>query len=193
MQQWMVNKYEITSMEKNLHILYRINEQDRIVFVNDAWNQFAMDNNTPELLSERILNRSLWDFISDPTTINFYRTILQRVRNGRSMEFNLRCDTAELRRFFVMNISFKDGAVQFDSQLIREEKRSSQKILQGSVGRKDEVIIICSWCGRINTGNNEWQEVEDAVKVLGLFELSVLPQISHGMCNDCYKLMFRKL
>lgn len=180
-------------MQKNLQILYKIDEQDRIVFVNDAWNQFAIDNNTPELVSEHILNRSLWDFISDPTTVNFYRKILRQVRNGHSMEFNLRCDTAELRRFFVMNISLqKNGEVRFESRLIRAEKRSPQKILQSDVPRKDEVIIICSWCDRVSVGKNNWQEVEDAVKVLGLFDLDALPQISHGMCPDCYRLMSRK-
>lgn len=181
-------------MERNLEILYRINKQDRIVFVNDAWSQFAVENGSPELTSENVLNRSLWDFISDRTTISFYQKILRQVRKGHSMEFNLQCDSGELRRYLVMTVSLREnGDVQFESRLIRAEKRSPQKIFQSDVPRKDEVIIICSWCGKINIGKNNWQEIEDAVKILGLFESDALPQVSHGMCSDCYQIMSRKL
>jgi Fe2+ or Zn2+ uptake regulation protein len=59
--------------------------------------------------------------------------------------------------------------------------------------RTDNLLTICSWCNKIETGNGKWQEVEEAVESLGLFELETLPLISHGMCDSCYQTILLKL
>lgn len=56
----------------------------------------------------------------------------------------------------------------------------------------DEVIIICSWCNKIRVDEGDWQEVEELLKSLGLFDLELLPQPSHGMCDDCYEVISEK-
>ncbi len=57
----------------------------------------------------------------------------------------------------------------------------------------DDVLIVCSWCNKIEIGNGKWQEVEEAVESLGLFELETVPLISHGMCDSCYQKVLLKL
>jgi len=56
-------------------------------------------------------------------------------------------------------------------------------LFKNNAPRTEKLLIICSWCNKIETGNGQWEEVEEAVKTLGLFELETLPMISHGMCG----------
>jgi hypothetical protein len=44
---------------------------------------------------------------------------------------------------------------------------------------------MCSWCKKIDAGNNTWLEIEDAIKVLNLFTEERMPQISHAICDAC--------
>jgi hypothetical protein len=42
-------------------------------------------------------------------------------------------------------------------------------------------------CKKVELSENTWVEVEAAVISLKLFERNKLPQISHGLCADCFK------
>jgi hypothetical protein len=181
-------------MDNNFYVSYLINNRDEIIFVNEGWSYFAVINNTFELSADSIVKRSLWDFISDSTTEYIYREILRLVRSAQSMQIKLRCDSPESRRLIELSISLQpDGDVLFNSRTIWTEARPSQSILTRDVPRNADLLIICSWCEKVNTGKENWQEVEEAVKTLDLFEVESLPQISHGMCGDCYQTMSLKL
>ena len=56
----------------------------------------------------------------------------------------------------------------------------------------DEIIIICSWCNKIKVDEGDWQEIEEFLRAYGLFDLEILPQPSHGMCDSCYKTVSEK-
>ncbi|MEO7189879.1 MAG: hypothetical protein ABI051_02360 [Vicinamibacterales bacterium] len=38
-------------------------------------------------------------------------------------------------------------------------------------------------------GSGRWMEIEDALPLLGLSEHTALPAISHGMCEECHRVM----
>jgi len=175
-------------MGSQLHIIYRINEHDEIVFVNDQWSQVGVKNAAPEIVSEKILGHSLWSFICGNMVKDVYRQILRQARSGQLLRFNFRCDSADVRRFLELSVSLVDnGDLQFKSRTIWAQARQPQMLFDTDAPRGDDVLIICSWCKKINTNGDIWEEVEDAVVSLGLFELKVLPQLSHGMCNGCYR------
>jgi len=93
-----------------------------------------------------------------------------------------------------MNITpQKDGEAQFDSRTIRTQLRMPPILFKNDAPPTDNLLIICSWCNKIETGDGKWEEVEEAVKSLGLFELETLPTISHGMCGICYRIVSLKL
>jgi hypothetical protein len=53
--------------------------------------------------------------------------------------------------------------------------------------RSDEPLLrVCSWCKKVDTRWG-WCEAEEAVVRLGLFEAQALPDITHGICQDCYE------
>jgi len=181
-------------MNEITHISYRINSRDEIVFINDEWSQFALTNNAQSISQENVLFRSLWDFISDDKVKYIYKEILRRVNAGRSFKFNLRCDSPEIRRLLEMNITpQKNGEAQFDTRTIWTQLRMPPILFKNDAPPTDNLLIICSWCNKIETGNGIWEEIEEAVRSLRLFELETLPKVSHGMCESCYQTVSLEL
>lgn len=180
-------------MNNNLHLSYRIDEADDIIFVSDGWSAFALANSAPELVAEKVLHRKLWDFISDETTRDVYRQLVKKVRGGRSVNFYSRCDSPDTRRFLAMTITLQeDKNIQFDTRMINSEKRVYQNVFQKDARRGNSIIVVCSWCNKVETDGGRWREIEDAVANLKIFESENIPQMSHGMCASCYKSVTAK-
>jgi hypothetical protein len=170
-------------------IHYRVNDRDEIVFVNQAWDRFALANSGEHVTTPQVLGRPLWGFITDPTTRALYRDILARVRRGRSVRFVLRCDSPECRRLLEMEVSRgPDEVTDFRVHTLSQEAREPQPLLDSDRPHSEELLRVCGWCRRVDAGGR-WAEVEEAVSLLGLFERALLPGVTHGMCDDCYSRM----
>ncbi|MBX7174216.1 MAG: hypothetical protein K1X72_24800 [Pyrinomonadaceae bacterium] len=173
---------------------YIINSDDEIVFVNEDWQNFAVAANASNLLSDKILQQSIWNFITDLSTIYLYREILKKVRTGDPIKFNIRCDSAEFKRLIEINISPQpNDGVHFENRILKMEKRSPQDIFKIDIPRSNKIVVICSWCNRINLEKNKWVEIESAVKDSEIFSQELLPQLSHGMCQDCFEKISRQI
>ncbi|SEA20053.1 hypothetical protein [Alkalimonas amylolytica] len=179
-------------MSNDSIVRYRIDAEDNISFVDEGWFRFAEENDGTELMRPELLGQSLWDSITDPETCQIYQKIVSRVRQGKLARFNLRCDGPENRRWLEMKISAApDGSVEFESRTIRVEDREPMALLSRKVPRSTDLLRICAWCNRMDVGFgfNDWIEVEDATQRLQLFELERLPQLTHGICEDCLESM----
>jgi len=181
-------------MHKAPAIVYRLNSKDEFIYLNEAWSNFAIANNASGLLPARVLGRPLWDFITDQTTSQLYREMLDQVHTGRFMKFNFRCDALERRRYMELAISaLDDGNVQFESTTVREEQRPRQDLLDSFATRAADLLRICGWCKRVDVGKGKWGEIEEAVAALRLFERQALPMITHGMCEGCFKTISEEI
>ena len=182
------------SVQSDLTVRYKINQSDVIIFVNEAWNRFALENDAPDVSADNVLNCSLWNFIKDKTTIQLYKEILRLVRQDNLVEFKLNCDAPGKNRVMKMTISAEnDGVVQFQTLTVEGKERPAQKIIDKNALRTDGLIHMCSWCKSIFTGEEGWQELGKAISTLGLFDLDKLPHVTHGMCDSCYQTMTKKL
>lgn len=174
--------------------IYSIDHQDNLVFTNSVWDDFADSNEAPELSGTDITGRSLWDFVSGDMIRHIYQQILVLVRAGESVHFDFRCDSPDRRRFLQMNITPEpNGVVRFATLINRVEERSTQEIFRRSSTVSEDIVITCSWCKKIKTGDDTWSEVEQAIIILDLFELDPAPQLSHGMCSNCYDITLRQI
>jgi hypothetical protein len=165
-------------------VVHRIDADDTIVLVDEAWRRFARANGAPSLAGSAE-GRSLWDFVAGFEVRELHRILLQRVRSdGRVVEFAFRCDSPTLRRHLRMTIvALPGGHVEFRSRTLREEPRAAVPLLDAGATRTGEWLTMCSWCKRVKL--DDWVEAEDAVDELGLFEQTTLPSISHGACPAC--------
>ena len=170
-------------------LAYSLDHRDRIVRVSDAWTRFALENDAPELAAQRILQRSLWDFVDDPTTRHIYTELISRVRHGRTVQFLLRCDSPALRRYLQMTVTLADSSrVDFESLVVGVEPRPIQRIWDRRTIRTSAHVRTCAWCKRLDV-RNEWMEIEDALEPLRIFEMEPLPELTHGICGVCERAM----
>jgi hypothetical protein len=174
-------------------LLYRLNDRDEIVFVNESWSEFAKANGGEGLIALRVLGQQLWSFITDATTRQLYYDVLKRVRAGRQIQFQFRCDSPSRRRLLEMTVlQAAGGVIEFHTRMIREEHREYQALLEPDRAHSDEFLPVCAWCKKVDIGGT-WAEVEEAVTHLGLFERPLLPQLTHGICQVCYTEMMKLL
>jgi hypothetical protein len=171
-------------------VRYRINDRDEITFVNEAWDRFAEANDGGELAGDRVRGRILWNFISDKLTRQLYQQIVARVRQGHVAKFTLRCDSPSCRRHLEMTIRASGtDAIEFTTRSLRLEDRVPADLLTRATPRSADLLLSCAWCNRVNVGPDAWAEVEIAAERLKLFEFRRMPQLTHGICADCFGRM----
>lgn len=168
---------------------YTIDSEDTIVAVCDGWNVFAHSNGADtSIMNPAILGSTLWEFIGNDEVQYLYRELVVRVReNNAFANIPIRCDSPQMKRYLNIKIaSMYDGFVQFDSSILRVEQREAVFFCPDDLSENDEFLKCCSYCKKIETDVDNWEELEDAVGVLGLFERKALPKITHGICPACY-------
>jgi hypothetical protein len=173
-------------------VVYRVDADDRICFVNDAWLDFA-DANAGPSGAEGLLGSPILSHISDAETRHIYRLLLDRARAAaRPVRFRYRCDSPELRRLLEMHIrALPGGQVEFCSRVLRLEPRAPVRLLDPAVRRRrGDPLQICSWCKAVLV-QTAWLEVEAAMQRLGASDAD-LPPLSHGICPACSDRLTRR-
>lgn len=170
-----------------LPVVYRINAADIIEDVNDAWAQFAIENDAP-LLATEVIGKSLWDSISGAEVRHIYASVFERVRKQHCrLSFPFRCDSPSLyraMRLFVTPMS--DGCIEFRSitETIRAQPRTLDILQDRSGSSPSSVVQMCSWCKAIAIGA-EWKPIEKAIEELSILTRESMPGIIHALCEPC--------
>ncbi|MCG6940366.1 MAG: hypothetical protein LJE69_03835 [Thiohalocapsa sp.] len=168
--------------------VYRVDARGRLIAVNDAWLAFAAENDWPIAVGD-IIGRPLMDFIADEHLRYLYGLLMGRLRAGRGpLRFRYRCDAPDARRHMEMLMLYDktEREIEFQSRVVRIERRSPQDLLRIDHPADERRLDICSSCKRVDLGQ-QWVEVEDAVIRLRLFESELLPRTRHSICPDCAK------
>ncbi|MBE7471505.1 MAG: hypothetical protein DPW09_30645 [Anaerolineae bacterium] len=173
--------------------MHTVDAYDVLTDVNDHWLRFAQENDASHLTRQVVVGRPLWDFIAGREAPHLYKLLMRQVRQSQCrLVFTYRCDSPNFRRYMQMEIvPLTHQGLEFRNYLLRTESRDQVRLLDSAIGRNQELLMMCSWCNRVHY-DSTWLSVEDAVKTLGLFALSELPQITHGICPDC-ALSFKNL
>lgn len=180
---------------ENQPCIYHLDSHDHITFVGENWLRFALDNEAGSLTPAVVLGQPVQKFIADLETKEVYRMVFSRVRQtGAALTFPFRCDSPTVRRFMNMEITpLDEGGLQFRTQLVRVEPRVEVPWLRQFTTWMDEMVVMCSWCKRVQLTVGVWVEIEEAIKSLDLFLADKFPQISHGICRDCRLGLEREL
>lgn len=174
-------------------IVYRINERDQIVFVSDTWDHFASANAGERVMSARILEHSLWDYIADSTTRVLYRQMLHQVRAGGFVQFEFRCDSPAQRRLLAMEIGRgAQGTVEFCTRTLSIEDREPVALFGVQASDPNDFLRICGWCKKLFV-DGSWEEVEAAAERLQLFQRTLMPTLTHGICEPCQRKVIETL
>lgn len=164
---------------------YVVDATNRIIEIEGPWDDFAAANGCPELTRAAVLGRSLFEFVTGADAQEVVGLLLARARGSGSFEVGFRCDAPTRRRFMRLELRPEPyGRVRSSSQLVREETRPAQPLLDPASPRTDALLVICSWCRRVLV-RGSWSEIEEAASELAFLEAEALPRISHGICPPC--------
>ena len=175
---------------------HKVDKKGIIVSVSDNWQSFAEENlGASTCLPENVIGTHLLDHIHDPETKHLYELILQKVRKYRHKAiFSFRCDAPDKRRFLKLSvIPLKDDAIEFKSQIVRTELREFVELMRSDIERSEDLLRICSMCKKISLSETQWEEVEVVIQKMRLFEMEVLPQLTHGLCKTCFNKAMEEL
>jgi hypothetical protein len=169
-----------------LVITYRIDADDRLVGMNEAWTAFAEQNRGENAVPEKVIGRPLWDFVVDLSLQELYKRMVRRARDGQPVSFRYRCDAPHERRVFLMQISHVGaGVVEFRSELMTAETRPAVRWLDPGARHGPTLVRLCSWCGRVALPDGRWVAVERAMEEHGALQQAEAPSLTHGMCEQC--------
>src|ERR1700744_579940 len=113
-------------------VVYQIDTNDRITFINSGWHHFAIANGLDSEQSKSMMGNQLWKYISDPTIRHFYKVLFSKVRKtGKRITVPYRCDSPDMLRLMEMNITkVESGALEFQNILIRQRPRKNPVCIQ---------------------------------------------------------------
>ena len=169
-------------------VAYRIDADDRIIDVNEAWISFAERNGGDGLRPELVIGHVLWDFLTDSTTVHLYHGICKQLRSGGpTVQFRFRCDAPDVRRLLAMKMVCGDaGSIEFTVTPVAEQPRVTLPLVGVSSSNPGPLVSMCGWCKRVRAPDATWVEIERGIEALGLFQSTTpLPAVSHGICDAC--------
>ncbi len=167
-------------------IYYRLDANDEITPLDDAWAEFARANGAADLATRQRV--PLWSAIADEASRQVWRAHVDRVRTTRvERTVQCRCDGPATKRWLEVRLSPTDeGAILSESSVIREEPRPRSRLLESlRLRRRDDLVPFCGWCARVQIGE-DWLEVEEATERLGLLSRDTAPTLTHGICPACF-------
>ena len=144
---------------ENITNSYTLNDEDRIVSVGPQWDQYALDEDAPESVADKVLGREIWDFIEGHQTRDYLFGIFHVCRIEYE-EFNAlyRCDTPDLYRLFRLIVKpHASGMLTVDHALI--EKRQSAGIRRIAAFPDHHDTTRCSICCAFQIGG-KWIDLE---------------------------------
>lgn len=176
-------------------VRYRIDGNDRICFVNPAFSAFARANDAFDLVGEGIIGRLLWEFISDETIRALNQMLaLKARRTHRVVTFPYRCDSPELLRSMEMVILPLDHEMlEFQSHTVRQQSRPVQSLGRLRTRQPNASLRVCSWCNKVDTGGDNWQELEWLLARRNLLDENPPPSLTHGACPICCRILKGKI
>ncbi len=173
-------------MQDNLRIEktgYWLDNKYNICSVSDSWDTFAMENDGDSFVSEKVLGKSIWSFISDDATRMWFDTLIQKVKLlNRQIERHYRCDSDKWRRYMKMVITpGKNGLVKTQHLLLDTTPRNPFIKIEPIDFYKDDYFIRCSICGRLQK-NGKWYEPE---LLFSGSTLCAACKVIYDVCSDC--------
>lgn len=166
---------------------YRVDSKDRITWVSPRWLAFAQENGAPELTEQRVVGRSLWEYVDGDATRAVYEKLHRQVRQqGEPVVVPFRCDSPSLRREMQLTIrSEHEGLLLYESAIVMSAPCSPVNVLDLSLPRSLSFLTMCSCCKRVLIEPDGWLEISDASVRLKVLDTPRPPQLAYDVCPAC--------
>ena len=165
---------------------YLLSRDDRIERVCDAWSEAAALRMGLRLDAERVIGRSVWDFINGGATMRLYDALFHHVRTtGRRAGFAYRGDSPGAIRYMRMHLLPGPGdRVHLRSELLHEQPRPREVYFAHVDYRRHPDLLQCSLCQKLNA-NGRWYTVSEALEHTDLLDTLMPVEVGDTVCTCC--------
>jgi hypothetical protein len=164
-----------------------VDQNNIIVRVNNAWDDFATQNNGAHLANESVLGLNLIEAITGKVTRNFNLALLELARTReQTIYFDYRCDSPHERRFMRAHLNAdRSGAVHFSHEHLYSEKFPHLVMFNSATQRGRDSLIRCSLCNHVRH-KGLWAS-PDFISHTLFFDTPV--PVTYGVCPSCQELL----
>ena len=164
-------------------IVFWIDDKDRIVEVNEAWNRFALANGGQGCIDRLVVGRNLRTFIRGDATRMLLDTLVLQARSwNKQIDRLYRCDSAEVKRHMNMRIEPDGKRLRFTHQVVSTELMSpAVRFTYDPSSSSINKIMRCSMCNRVQVGRG-WMEADSACTG---GEIRTPQLVIYTVCSSC--------
>lgn len=169
----------------NISTKYWIDAEDRLIKVSETWDTFAENNDGRAVVSEAVIGKRLWQFVTGDITRMWVETVINRARFlNQPIEKEYRCDSPDEKRYMQMSIVPEENEVLcVVHKLLKTEKLPTKICFEGKRVAKPGYVQRCSICNRLHI-DNAWREVDLAVKERYIDAPGPVI-VFYGVCDEC--------
>jgi hypothetical protein len=171
--------------EDDPSVVYVLDEDLRLAYCNEAWDEFAEHNGGPHLRRVKQIGHPVLDAISEPLKA-FYRSAFERsLAERQPWEHWYECSSPECYRGFhmqVMPLQAPARLVVRNSLVVEKAHQRIRRAPLTAVYRTAGGIIeMCMHCRktRRSEGSDIWDWVPE-------FLATPPDNVSHGLCESCF-------
>jgi len=174
-------------------IEYIIDEHDLMTWVNEAWDDFALCNDAPNLLSAQVLGRDWREFVQGDTNRMYMEAMLSAARIlGKRIGQSYRCDSPSDKRYVKLTVEPQEkGHIKFRHHTTKvvPQKYIVNFVVPKTPVKGGKVAFRCSMCNRVKL-QGQWMEVEDAVDSK-LIAAGSTVSVYYAICPSCHSKVKR--
>lgn len=167
--------------------IYELDAQDWITRIEGHWEEFASDNDAPELTKESVLGKPIWSSIEGDDVRHLFAIIFERVRKkqkSKTLEFH--CDSSTTIRIMRMTLEpLPHKGIRLSTALVEIRIREPIELFSRGQTRGMLVIPVCSLCRQLQIDGN-WLTAEVVMDSGHFCHSKSCPQLLEKVCPDCW-------
>lgn len=178
-----IGHIDINFLSSSKDVVCIVDQELKLMGYNEAWVNFAKDNNGESTLSSFPLEASISSAGDGPVGSYVLQGYNRALREHKPFEHQYECSSPDTFRVFHQTaypITGSKGLVITHHLVVEKEHEESEDSFIGRFENSDEILTQCANCRKVRDPheNSTWLWVPALV-------YRQLPNISHGICNPC--------
>ncbi|MCA9410885.1 MAG: hypothetical protein KC940_04490 [Candidatus Omnitrophica bacterium] len=176
-------------METSLKTTYVLDGSDIIRYVDHHRADGSQSTDSRLLYYlENLIGQSFWNFIPHWEVANFYRLVLESVRQGgQSITVPFQWENLTFSNNNMIAFSLlTENQVLATTYHVPDDECPDLESSDRGMTREELFVHLCSWCRAIQWSQGCWRPLMDGLRTLKTEQLCIVPVFSHGICPTCY-------
>lgn len=182
---------DLVSIENSRDVIFIVDRQFRLQAFNQAWVDFAVENDGRSVLDQFPLGASILKALPAKLKSFLIAKFNQAVLQNKPFEHDYECSSARQYRVFHQSAYplVNAAGLVISNHLIKfsSHTETTRGLLEGLID-EDGIIVQCCNCRKVRDPDNQqlWLWVPEAIE-------KKFSRISHAICPRCYDFYYPEI